>query len=114
MPEGVWQPHGELDPTPGSLSDSTAATATNETRREAARKSGAEVGENPFRSHWQWALQLLYNHGTGPEVLDLILDHSRGVKYNQYCQQQDCQVSTNNIFMEEISLCCEDSRGKAG
>lgn len=41
-PRGTRQPNGKLDLTPSSLSDSTAATPTNEPRGEAARKSGAE------------------------------------------------------------------------
>lgn len=115
-PKGVWQPNRRLDPTPSSLRDSTAATATNETRLE-ERQPGSQVlrlERIPFAATGSGPLQLLYNRGTGPEVLDLILDPSRGVKYNQYCQRQDCQVSKDNIFMEEILLCCEDSKRKAG
>lgn len=42
----------------------------------------------------------------GSGVLDLVLDHRRGsdVKYDQYCQQQDCQVSTDNIFMGRYTV----------
>ena len=112
--QGSKSARQKLDPTPSSLSEPQLPHQPMRPEREAARKSGAGAGKTLFQIHWQLALQLLYIPSVGPGVLDLVLDHRKGVKYNQYCQQQDSQVSTDNVFTGRYSVLLFGFCGEGG
>ena len=67
---------------------------------EAARKSGAEVRKpvpDPLAVGPSAAVQPQEGpRGAGSGFRP---QEESEVKYNQYCQQRDCQVSADNIFM---------------
>lgn len=97
--KGICQPDRKLDPIPSSLSESQLP---HQPMRLTEREPGSQVpmlqrvrsrsiGSWPFscctspvqaQGCWIW-----FRPQQGSEV-----------KYKQHCQQQDCQVSTDNIF----------------
>lgn len=103
----------KLDLTPSSLSESQLPHRPMRTERKAAKKSGAEAGKtvpDPLAVGPSAAVQPPY----GPRGVGSGFEPQEGseVKYNQYRQQQDCQVSNDNMFVGKYIVLIFGSVGR--
>lgn len=109
--KGVSQPKKN----PSSLSESQLRHQPRRPERKAVRKSGAQARKtvpDPLAVGPSAAVR----PQCGPRGVGsgFSLQEGSEVKHNQYCQQQDCQVSTDNILTGRRTLLIFGFCGKQG